>query len=888
MKFRGLSGKVESGIVLFLCLITFAVILTGNAEALSCSLRGDYSPCGEVTITEVINLINKWIADEASITEVIQLINAWAEGALQPPFTVCVNGSMVSANDANGRLIANGTAGVDDAAVINRALESLPADRMRKENVILEGNFTARERILIPSYTIFNLRGRITAVMYTNALYEGVIQNSGGVAGNKEIELSGGTYDNNRSSHYLSVYTNVAGLKINGVTFTQDDTNDSGAVEIRSQGVDIVNCTFRHIWIVNVIDGAKDVMIRNCTFKDLYDSGLSIGTGMPYPVYDMRNISVINNTMELDEQALGFGVEFFGNVYDSTVEDNTIRRPYLDGIILHGGPLNPGNITIKNNDVSYAVRDHRAGVKISGNPDVSNVSIINNTLHGNYDGIEIWNANHINITDNKCYNNNNAGISIFPNNENSTGYRIINNSVYDDQTPKTQLYGIHFADVTPYKHVFYEIRDNCATENKDYNWLIFSRPISSNWSNNCNMSQDWNDDNRVQEYMDMGFGMFIHWGPISQDGWEISWPVYGASTEYRDYYYSIYKTFDPVGYDPAAWADLAKEAGMEYVIFTTKHHDGFCMYDSRYTNYSIMNSLYGKDIAAELAQAYRSKGIAIGWYYSSDDWRYQYEKGFNGTYLGGMELENYNQPFGTRNLTLLEYEKQQVRELLTNYGPIDLMWFDWAGPRVGRSLQRTAWETNPECIVVRGEIDTPEREIHSTIVSGPWETCMTMGQQWAYKPDDVYKTPEDLIHELVQVRAKGGNFLLNVGPNASGQLPDPQKDLLRELASWNAVNSEAIHSIRPWKTANESDENDIWFTQNKNGDIVYAIFMEWPIERTAHINSLAGYNITDVRLLGSDETLEWSAGTDLTVSFPDDDHKPLPGYAYTLKITIKK
>ena len=391
-------------------------------------------------------------------------------------------------------------------------------------------------------------------------------------------------------------------------------------------------------------------------------------------------------------------------------------------------------------------------------------------------------------------------------------------------------------------------------------------------------AQMGNSETSEEEFVDWGFGLFIHWGPVAQIGREISWPVRDASEEFRKKYFSLYQTFDPVKFNPERWAKLAKGAGMQYVVFTTKHHAGFCMFDTEYTDYDIMHTPYGKDLTAHLAEAFRKEGIAVGWYYSPADWHYQYKTGMKGRYERGPAVAKYKKPYGTHGLTLLEYERRQIEELLTNYGEIDLMWYDGNGT----GLKEHTWRVKPDVFIARSEIATPEQRLPSKPLGGPWETCMTMGRQWAYKPDDEYKSVTELVHNLVKIRAMGGNYLLNVGPKADGALPQPQVEILKGLAEWMDVNGEAIHGVRGWKTHREGDA---WFTFKKDGSAVYAVLLEWPEGPELTMESLRRVPITGVRLLGAADKPEWSKSEEgLTVRLPTD-RRPCR-HAFTLKLTL--
>ncbi len=323
--------------------------------------------------------------------------------------------------------------------------------------------------------------------------------------------------------------------------------------------------------------------------------------------------------------------------------------------------------------------------------------------------------------------------------------------------------------------------------------------------------QTANKPEREQQFIDWGFGMFIHWSFDSQVGAVISHSMAGASADYVDrLVHELPKTFNPKKFDPDEWAVAAKLAGMKYVVFTTKHHSGFCMWETKTTRFNVMNTPFKRDITKEIFDAFRKQGIAIGVYFSPDDFNYLYE---NNIPIGRLQ---HPQHFPAKNPGLLNLDKAQVKELLTNYGKIDLVFFD--GPEDG--LKEYAWKLQPEIIVTRGQMQTPEQNLPDKPIPGPWEACFTMGTDWQYKPtNDPHKSGTEIINMLIETRAKGGNLLMNVGPKPNGELQIEQEARLQELALWNLVNQEAIHDVRTW---NISKEGNVWFTKGKDTNTVYA------------------------------------------------------------------
>jgi alpha-L-fucosidase len=364
-------------------------------------------------------------------------------------------------------------------------------------------------------------------------------------------------------------------------------------------------------------------------------------------------------------------------------------------------------------------------------------------------------------------------------------------------------------------------------------------------------AQEANHPDRLEWFRDQGFGLFIHWGVDSQLGSVISHSLVGASEDYRRRFFEdLPKTFNPRKFDPQDWAVLAKLAGVRYVVFTAKHHSGFCMFRTATTNFGISDTPFHRDITADVLNAFRAQGIAPGIYFSPDDFHWLHEHGIT-IQRGVSEVSPEN------NADLLAYDQAQVKELLTHYGPVKVMFFD--GPAHG--LTELAWKLQPDIVVTRGALQTPEQYVPGVPLKGAWESNLTMGTQWQYKPtNEVYKSGTELITTLVETRAKGGNLLLNVGPKPDGELPIEQEARLREIALWMFVNGEAIYAVRPWIITNE---NDVWFTKKKDANTVYAIvaskerwkYGEW---KEFTLRSVRAGSQTQVSVLGqSDRVIEY-------------------------------
>lgn len=357
-----------------------------------------------------------------------------------------------------------------------------------------------------------------------------------------------------------------------------------------------------------------------------------------------------------------------------------------------------------------------------------------------------------------------------------------------------------------------------------------------------------NRPERLEWFRDLGFGMFIHWNVDGPLGGVISHSLVGASADYRERYFrELPGLFNPRKYDPEFWAEQAQLAGMRYVVFTAKHHAGFCMWDTATTTFDAEHTAYRKDLLRPLIEAFRRRGLAIGLYFSPDDflWLHQNNRPIaRAPHPGVTPRENPG---------LMAYDKAQIRELLTSYGKIDLFFID--GPAEG--LRELCWEIDPEIVVTRGAIETPEQFIPGLPLTGAWEANLTMGTEWPYKPtNETYKSGQQLIRTLIETRAKGGNLLLNVGPKPDGELPIEQEDRLREIALWMFVNREAIVAARPWVVTNEGDT---WFT--RSGDTVYAIVGEaWKYgePKSLTFKSIAATPQTTISVLGqTGEILEY-------------------------------
>lgn len=379
---------------------------------------------------------------------------------------------------------------------------------------------------------------------------------------------------------------------------------------------------------------------------------------------------------------------------------------------------------------------------------------------------------------------------------------------------------------------------------------------------------------RIKWYTEARFGMFLHWGLYSIPGrgeWVMSderIPV----AEYERYA----AEFDPQHYDPADWARCAKQAGMKYVVLTAKHHDGYCLFDSKWTDYKSTKSPCGRDLVREFVEAVRAEGLRVGLYYSLIDWHHpDYPKYAdithpmrgNATYAGEtVDFDRY-----------LAYMHGQIEELVTNYGKIDLLWFDYAY----EELRGEAWRATELIQMVRkhqpdviidnrletsgegfgsiveaepsfycGDFASPEQIIPPEGIRNilgepvPWELCTTMNNNWGYNPTDLlYKPASLLIRKLVECVSKGGNMILNVGPDANGRFNQQSLTILDELGRWMDQNHRSVYGCG---NANRPKPEWGWYTQN--GNRLYAHILEAPIGPLA-LTSVESDKIISVRRL---------------------------------------
>jgi alpha-L-fucosidase len=397
----------------------------------------------------------------------------------------------------------------------------------------------------------------------------------------------------------------------------------------------------------------------------------------------------------------------------------------------------------------------------------------------------------------------------------------------------------------------------------------------------------------VAKWRDLRFGMFVHWGPVAIKGTEIGWSR-GAQVP-TDVYDKLYTQFNPEQFDADAWAKTAADAGMKYLVLTTKHHDGFCLWPSKAADYHIGNSPFKRDVVKELAAACKKHGVRFGTYYSICDWHHpDYPLDSPG---GGKKKAQSDMP------RYVEVLKAQTRELIENYGPLVTMWFDgeWEQPwtrEMGNDLYAYLKKLQPDLVINNrvstgrqgmegvtkdahlnaGDYDTPEQKVGGFNRARPWETCMTICQQWAWKPNDAMKSREECLRTLLRTVGGDGNLLFNVGPMPDGRIEPRQVERLREMGAWLKKAGDGVYGARggPFKPGR-------WGASTCKGDRIFLYVMDWPAEGPLRLPAI-GRKVTAHRTLtGGTAALE--QGPDgLALSLPGADRDPV---ASVIELTVE-
>jgi len=397
----------------------------------------------------------------------------------------------------------------------------------------------------------------------------------------------------------------------------------------------------------------------------------------------------------------------------------------------------------------------------------------------------------------------------------------------------------------------------------------------------------------MERWYDLKFGLRIHWGIYSiwADGPE-SWPLTKHDLAWQGKYHDLYKTWNPTGFNADEWMEMMQRDGLKFFVFTTKHHDGFSMYDTKtkvvkrfaYSgpnagkvedcdlHYSIMETPFKRDVVKELCDSARTHGIAPGLYFSHIDW---YDADFRIDQWHPERDKDYtleSDPEGWARMA--RRHREQLREILTNYGPISEVSLDMSLPdafwpdmketiKMARSIQ-------PDCLFrnrgigAYGDYHTPENWIPKTEKSEesplPWQVIYGLGRYMSYDPDAAkYKSGEWIVSKLVDITAKGGLFMVGIGPDGNGKFHPKAIEALDYAGAWLRVNGEAIYATRPWMRWREGE--DIRFTRSKDGRTVYAIALQWPdktLTKTLTLESIAPKEGLTVHVLGREAPLKWA------------------------------
>jgi alpha-L-fucosidase len=440
---------------------------------------------------------------------------------------------------------------------------------------------------------------------------------------------------------------------------------------------------------------------------------------------------------------------------------------------------------------------------------------------------------------------------------------------------------------------------------------------------------------QLEKWQGIKFGLLMHWGPYSQRDIVESWSICAEDEpwckrsnpnyiEYKKQYEDLKKTFNPTKFEPEKWALAAKDAGMKYVVFTTKHHDGFSMFDTKQTEYRItdpgcaFSANPRADVTKEIFDAFRKQGFMIGAYFSKPDWHN--ENYWWPNFATPDRNVNYDiKKYPERWQKFVEFTHNQIMELMTGYGRVDILWLDGGWVRVKTDteireamfsaryatrpqsqdinmpeLVRKAREKQPGLIVVDRAVEgpyqnylTPENQVPGKLLPYPWESCIIMGGGWSYAFNAKYRSAHELIHMLADIVAKGGNLLLNIAPSPEGTWDDEAYARLREIGAWMKVDGEAIYNSRPLAPYREGK---MGYTQLKDGT-AYALYLADVNEKTLpaqiRLSTITPARNAAVTLLGTKENLRCEKrGNEVFVLIPESLQKNPPcEHAWVIKIS---
>jgi alpha-L-fucosidase len=421
---------------------------------------------------------------------------------------------------------------------------------------------------------------------------------------------------------------------------------------------------------------------------------------------------------------------------------------------------------------------------------------------------------------------------------------------------------------------------------------------------------------KLTAWQDLKFGMIIHWGLYAEAGIIESWSLcseewitrdsasdYG---KYKEWYWGLNKTFNPQKFNPEQWAKAAKDAGMKYLVFTTKHHDGFNMFDTKQTDFKITNGPFAQhpksNVALHVFDAFRKEGMMIGAYFSKPDWHCEYywwPRNATADRNNNYDIRKYSWRWNQYK----KFTHAQIDELMSDYGAIDILWLDggWVRPLETVNDEVRSWgatippwsqdieldeiavnarKKQPGLLIVDRTVHgpyenylTPEQNVPKTKLEFPWESCITLGGAWSYVPNDQFKSTNKVIRLLSEIVAKGGSLLLGIGPNPDGTLSELQISRLKEIGDWLKVNGAAIYGTR---STDIYTDNENFFTKGKNGE-TYVII---PLKENEPMPSaiIWSKNIpakgSAVTLLMNGKKVKWEKTSDgVKVNLPADVKK---------------
>ncbi len=410
---------------------------------------------------------------------------------------------------------------------------------------------------------------------------------------------------------------------------------------------------------------------------------------------------------------------------------------------------------------------------------------------------------------------------------------------------------------------------------------------------------------KLDKWQDQKFGMIIHWGLYAVPGIIESWSICNEDwierdsnsnySDYKNWYWGLSKDFNPVNFNPEQWAKAGKDAGMKYLVFTTKHHDGFNMFDTKQSDFKISNGPFKNNPKADVAKyvfdAFRKNDFMIGAYFSKPDWHsqnYWWPK-----YATPDRNNNYDiRRFPWRWNKFKEYTYNQISELMNGYGSMDILWLDggWVRPLETVNEEVLSWgapipkwnqdidmpriatmarQAQPGLLIVDRTVhgpyenyQTPEQKIPEKQLDHPWESCLTLANNWGFVPNDQFKSAAKIVHTLIEVVAKGGSLLLGIGPKPDGTLPETAIERMEKIGQWTKANGEAIYNTR---TTPDYKDGNTWFTKSKSGNIKYALVC---LDENSSIPASVKWKTnlprkgTKMKWLQTGETVKWSLKED--------------------------